>query len=108
MEDDNDLREYFVMTLRTAGYVVREASDGLQALRAIDTMQPDVVVLDLYLPHISGPDILSELESNAMTRGIPVVVVTGTATRPTHRNVNCILQKPVFAEELLRAIESCT
>jgi CheY-like chemotaxis protein len=50
VEDDADLREFFRMCLRQAGYDVVAVADGLQALASIDAAQPEAIVLDLRLP----------------------------------------------------------
>jgi len=52
VEDDEDLRTLFRVTLTLAGYDVQEAGDGLEALRQIDHSPPDLVVLELMLPFV--------------------------------------------------------
>ena len=54
VEDDDDLRALFTTTLQFAGFEVSDAADGLAALRALDTNRPDLVVLDLRIPFVSG------------------------------------------------------
>ena len=63
--------------LRVAGYLVQEAADGFEALRSLDADPPDLVVLDLPLPRLDGYAVRQELKSQAHTRHIPIVVVTG-------------------------------
>jgi len=108
VEDDDDLREYFQCILRQAGLEVRAAADGLQALRLLEQTRPHLIVLDLYLPHVSGGDLIAELEASERLRGIPIVVVTGTQFTPDNTNVRFRLQKPVTADALIGSIEQCT
>jgi DNA-binding response OmpR family regulator len=54
VEDDTELRGIYRTALRVAGYGVQEAGDGYEALRAVDADPPDLVVLDLALPRLSG------------------------------------------------------
>ena len=106
VEDDEDLRSIFKTCLAVAGYTVREACDGLGALRSLDAALPDLVVLDLGLPGLSGHAVLQELTAQAHTRRIPVLVVTASPERLTH-DVACVLRKPVMPEELIRAVGRC-
>jgi DNA-binding response OmpR family regulator len=105
VEDDHDLRASFRTSLALAGYLVREAPDGLHALRQIDQEAPDLVVLDLMLPNLSGLDVHNEISSNIYTCTIPIVVVTGMPLDVDHLPVSCILHKPVMPEELVIAVE---
>jgi CheY-like chemotaxis protein len=107
VEDDADLREFFRLSLTTAGYDVRTAVDGLQALERLEAIVPDVVVLDLILPGINGYDVLNELACHAYTRNIPVVIVSGLPTPPVGANIACFLRKPVTADQLVSAIQRC-
>jgi CheY-like chemotaxis protein len=107
VEDDSDLREFFRFALTSAGFEVRVAMDGWQALQRLDAQVPDVIVLDLLLPGLTGEAVLSELIGQAETRNIPVVVVTGTHLTPNVANVVCVLRKPVTADTLISVIDKC-
>jgi CheY-like chemotaxis protein len=106
VDDDADLRQMFRTVLTLAGFDVREAPDGLDALRRIDENPPDAVILDLMMPLISGFAVLQDLMAQAHTRNIPVVVVTATAADVTAQNVACVLRKPVTPEALIRAVRT--
>ena len=60
--------------------IVGEASKGKEAVEVIDKLQPDLIFLDLNLPDISGHEVLTRLQQSAITRDIPVVVVSADAT----------------------------
>jgi CheY-like chemotaxis protein len=108
VEDDTDLREYFHVAFLRAGHKVSVAADGLAALRRIDAgFLPDVVILDLHLPVLSGQEVLAELAANSQTRSIPVIIVTGGLVRPSRANVHRTLLKPVTAEQVLVTVEEC-
>lgn len=106
VEDDVDLRAMYRTALRVAGFFVIEAGDGLQALRALDADPPDLVVLDLGLPTVSGYAVSAELAAQSHTRRIPVVVVTGTEPQGV-LDVDCLLRKPVDPEILVAAVSKC-
>lgn len=107
VEDDGDLRHMFRAALAFAGFNVLEAGDGLHALHILDSNPPDLVVLDLGLPVISGQVVREELAAQAHTRDIPVVVVTGTSGPHDQLDVPCVLRKPVSPEELIRSVRRC-
>ena len=107
VEDDDDLRRLYLTALRAAGYDVLEAATGLDALRRIDAQPPDLIVLDLMLPKVSGFGVLYDLSAQAHTRSIPVIVVTGTSEPVESPRVACVLRKPVDPDDLIAAIERC-
>jgi two-component system alkaline phosphatase synthesis response regulator PhoP len=103
VEDEERLRRFYRTALQFAGFQVEEAGDGLHALRLIDERPPDLVVLDLMLPTVSGQVVQQEL-GRAHTRHIPIVIVTGT-TEPVEGS--CVLRKPVTPEQLVDTVRSC-
>jgi CheY-like chemotaxis protein len=107
VEDDEDLRHLFRTSLALAGYDVMEAGDGLEALQKLDQSPPDLVVLDIMLPQISGLVVRQELAAHALTRQIPVVIVTGTATDLDPTDASCILRKPVSPDQLVITVRDC-
>jgi two-component system cell cycle response regulator DivK len=107
VEDDADLRHMFRTALALSGYRVQEAGDGLEALKLLDCDPPDLVVLDLGLPIVSGLAVRQEIAAHAYTRDIPIVVVTGSAVAPETLDVACVLYKPVTIDSLLQTVKSC-
>jgi DNA-binding response OmpR family regulator len=106
-EDDEDLRHLFRTALVLAGYDVVEARDGLEALRWIDQSPPDLVILDLLLPRISGLVVQQEIAAQAVTRQIPIVVVTGSTMSAEDLDVACFLRKPISPDQLIATVRSC-
>jgi CheY-like chemotaxis protein len=107
VEDSEDVRRLYALALGIEGYRVVEARDGLEALLLLDVDRPDLVVLDLDLPRISGYLVREELAAGAVTRDIPIVVVTGTAADPDELAVPCLLRKPVTPGTLIAAVRRC-
>lgn len=62
--------------LKEAGYEVVCAEDGLSALKLARELMPDVILLDMILPKMSGPDVLRALKADAKTADIPVIVLS--------------------------------
>jgi len=107
VEDDADLRRMFRTALTLAGFAVHDVAIGIEALRYIDLEPPDLIVLDLMLPDMSGLVIRQEIAAHAHTRRIPIVVVTGTSVDLSSLDVACVLRKPVTPDELVRVVLSC-
>jgi CheY-like chemotaxis protein len=107
VEDDQELRRMFRTSLLLEGFDVVEAGDGLEALTLIDREPPDLVVLDLMLPSVSGVAVRQEIAAHVLTREIPIVIVTGSAMNVDHLKVECVLRKPVAPEALVDAVKRC-
>jgi two-component system, OmpR family, phosphate regulon response regulator PhoB len=107
VEDDEDLRRLFRTALTLGGYEVEEAGDGLEALHKIDQAPPDLVVLDLMLPQISGFVVHQEIAAHVMTRQIPVVIITGSSADLGAVKAACVLRKPISPEELINTVQQC-
>jgi two-component system phosphate regulon response regulator PhoB len=76
VEDEADLAELVAFNLRQAGYTVETAGSGDAALRAVGHRVPDLVILDLMLPDISGTEVCRRLRQDATTKRVPVVMLT--------------------------------
>lgn len=85
VEDSKFLRLATERALARAGYEVHAAADGEEALRAAQTEPPDLILLDMLLPKMSGLDVLRALKKDASTKTIPVVVITGMAQKNAAR-----------------------
>jgi CheY-like chemotaxis protein len=95
-------------TLDDAGYSIVTAANGRQALeRLAETPRPDLVLLDMMMPVMSGPAMLAAMAAHPELDGIPVIVLSSLperAIRDRTTNVARILQKPYTAQEVLEAI----
>jgi DNA-binding response OmpR family regulator len=107
VEDDAGLRRMFRTALTFAGFRVLEAGDGLHALQVLDRDPPDLVVLDLGLPLVSGQVVQKEIAAQAHMRHIRVIVVTGTSGPHADLEVACLLRKPVSPEDLVSTVRGC-
>jgi DNA-binding response OmpR family regulator len=107
VEDDTDLRHMFSTALEIAGFDVREASNGYEAIHSVDRHPPDLIVLDLLLPGFGGLSVQQEIAERAVTRHIPIVIVTGSHRDLAHVSVACVLRKPVDPDELVATVKRC-
>jgi CheY-like chemotaxis protein len=85
VEDNKAIRRANEEALVKAGYEVISAPDGETALGMARDQNPDLVLLDLILPKMSGPEVLQHLKSEATTAEIPVVVVSGLSEKNRDR-----------------------
>jgi two-component system, OmpR family, phosphate regulon response regulator PhoB len=76
VEDDPDIRHLVSYKLTTGGFDVTEASDGFAALRSARQNPPDLVILDVQLPRLSGLEVCRELRSGPDTAQIPIIMLT--------------------------------
>ena len=81
VEDSKFLRMATERALTNAGYLVSTASDGEEALRVANDQLPDIILLDMMLPKISGPNVLKALKENPATMHIPVIVLTSLSQK---------------------------
>jgi CheY-like chemotaxis protein len=79
VDDEPDVRGYLRTALEDAGFVVRTACDGLEALNSIRRDPPDLISLDLVMPKHSGAKLYRELQKDKTLSKIPVLIVTGHA-----------------------------
>jgi CheY-like chemotaxis protein len=78
VEDHPTMREAMRLVLEGEGFDIDEASDGAQALSAVHQEPPDLVLLDMSIPGISGPDVLAAVKRDPTTSEVRVIVVTAT------------------------------
>jgi two-component system phosphate regulon response regulator PhoB len=79
IEDERGLTQALEYSLQREGYDVAVAHDGQEGLRKAQTLLPDVVILDLMLPGLSGLDVCRELRSGERTRSLPILILTARA-----------------------------
>ena len=76
VDDDPDIRDVLKLTLSEENYEVFEAADGEEALRAIKTKSPDLVLLDYKIPKIDGREVCRQVKKDLLLRHLPIVMVT--------------------------------
>ncbi|HEX7488831.1 MAG TPA: response regulator [Anaeromyxobacteraceae bacterium] len=108
VEDDRDQRNLVREALEEAGWSVELAEDGIAALGRIRRVEPDVILLDLRMPHLDGIEMLKILRSTIAGRATPVIVTTGAEVSPSVRLLaDDVLTKPFGSDELTEALKRC-
>ena len=109
VDDHEDTRDLYANVLRRGGFPVDTAGDAEDALRQIAARRPEIVVADYSLPQKDGFDLCRMLKSNADTRAIRVIIVTGYSGptwEATALEVGAarFLIKPLLPDDLLSAV----
>ncbi len=110
--DDNEQNlELLVAYLEELGSEIQTACDGIEAISAVQANQPDIIILDVMMPRMSGFQACQQLKNDMLTRDIPIVMVTalnevGDIERAVECGADDFLTKPVNKLELLTRIRS--
>jgi len=76
VEDEQDMADLVSMRLRREGYVVDIAHDGQEGLEKVRSAVPDLAIIDIMLPKLSGTDLVTEMRQDPRTAAIPIVMMT--------------------------------
>lgn len=76
VEDEAAIRRMYALKLKFSDFEVVEAADGLEGLRVIEAETPDLVLLDLKMPRMSGDEMLRELRAQPWGESVPVIILT--------------------------------
>jgi two-component system cell cycle response regulator DivK len=108
-DDNDDQRALYVDLLTHAGFVVREARDGSEAIELARTVLPSLILMDVTMPGTSGWNAVRALREQLETQAIPIIVITGLAgTRDRDASFaagsDAYLSKPVMPLRLLEEV----
>lgn len=111
IEDEHNLTNVLTYTLQREGYETIVAHDGQEGLRKAQTLLPDLILLDLMLPTLSGLDVCRELRSGDKTREIPIIILTAKAEEMDQVvgfSIGCddYVTKPFSVKVLLQRIKA--
>jgi two-component system sensor histidine kinase/response regulator len=111
VDDDIRILDVFTTILSRHGYRVFSAQNGKPALKQIDEVHPDVIVLDVVLPDIDGIEVCRVVKENPSTWSIPVILITGLDTRSRrleglNAGADDFLNKPIDPLELTARVQS--
>lgn len=107
-DDYGDVREVLTRVLENAGFLVRTASNGLEALIAAHEMRPGVIVMDVSMPVLDGIEATRLIKAAAATRDARVIAYTGNPSfeaDPTRTLFAAVLQKPATPDAVLAAVQ---
>jgi two-component system, OmpR family, alkaline phosphatase synthesis response regulator PhoP len=110
-DDDPQGVELLEAYLSDSGYEIRTATDGEATLRQIHEWRPDVILLDIMMPKISGFQVCKRIRADAESRGMGVLMITALdqpsdVERAVEAGTDDFLTKPINKTELLRRIRA--
>jgi CheY-like chemotaxis protein len=108
-DDDRDILALVALRLERAGYRVAQAVDGEQALSLARELQPDVLVLDVMMPRMTGTEVVAALRADTETARLPVVLLSARAqdadvARGLEAGADAYLAKPFQGPELIELV----
>jgi PAS domain S-box-containing protein len=108
VDDEPHIRELLRQELESEGYLVRAAQDGIEALQLVKEFPPDLIILDVMMPNISGFDLAAVLKNNPATMNIPMIILSIIQDKEQgyRLGVDRYLNKPINTELLLSDIKT--
>ena len=109
--EDNELNmKLFCDLLDAHGYTAIESRDGLRAVELAKTEMPDLIIMDIQLPEVSGLDLTRWIKDDSKIAKIPVMAVTAFAMRQDEQHVReagceAYMSKPIQMEPFIRTVE---
>ncbi len=110
--EDNDLNLRLFCELLTAhGYRSDPVSDGREAFARAQSMRPDLIIMDIQLPHVSGIELIEAIKGDPALGGTPIMAVTAYAAKGDEERirlagVDAYVSKPVTVTRFLEAVRS--
>jgi excisionase family DNA binding protein len=104
VDDDEGLREFLRSNLEVEGYVVREAASAEDGLAVLEEEPPDLILLDVMMPGMSGWEMLQRVQERHGVGAIPVIMFSGkveAGAEAEERGAEAFLRKPFDPEQLL-------
>jgi DNA-binding response OmpR family regulator len=110
-DDDDDIRDLVAFRLDRAGYEVLRAGDGQEALDLAREHIPDLAVLDVMMPKLTGYDVTREMRADATTSRIPVILLTARVqeadvARGFEAGADDYVKKPFSPQELKARVQA--
>jgi CheY-like chemotaxis protein len=110
-DDDPDILSIVSMSLETQGYTVHKATNGREAVDLARQHHPDLILMDMMMPVVSGYEAVGELKADAGTRDIVIVGLSAKAMatdmeRATDAGIDGYITKPFRIAQVLSVVES--
>ena len=110
--EDNELNlKLFCDLLRAHEYLTEGVRDGREAVAAARAFLPDLIVMDIQLPHVSGYDLIVQLKADDALRSIPIMAVTASAGREDEERIraagaDAYVSKPISLMRFVDAVQA--
>lgn len=104
-DDETDLLSAVCGVLQDEGYAVVECADGKQALEALLAHRPDLVLVDVMMPYMTGPELVEAVKEHRSLDGLPIVLMSAVDDPSLKHGVAAFLKKPFPLRRLLSVVE---
>jgi CheY-like chemotaxis protein len=108
IDDDIALQALLEFALRNAGYDVVVASDGLDGIEQLSSLNPRLVLCDIMMPNMDGVEVFQRIKNRLQDDGIPIIIMTALNRKPWFADLEAegavIIQKPFEVERLIEII----
>jgi CheY-like chemotaxis protein len=109
-DDEDDILRLVTTVIERSGHEVVSVRDGVQALAAVRTRRPDLVVLDISMPEMDGLEVLRRLRADAETSELPVLLLSAQAQEADVRRgfvtgASAYVKKPFSPRELAQRVD---
>lgn len=108
VDDCEDNRLLMELLLQSEGYKVKSVDSGIKGLAEINKQHPDLIILDLMMPDISGLEVVRHLKDRCHQSRIPIILLTANSQIRHHnvRDVDVVCHKPFNLDNILEKIHS--
>lgn len=110
--EDNELNlKLFCDLLRAHDYLAEPVRDGREAVARARAVEPDLIVMDIQMPHVTGYELIVELKGDEALRGIPIMAVTAYAGREDEERIraagaDAYVSKPISLMRFMDAVRA--
>ena len=109
-DDNPDILDVAKTILEGDGYGVQTAANGLEVFSRLEEQMPDLIILDITMPHMDGLDVLERLKGSADTSSVPVILLTAKfqqkdALRSYKLEANYYMPKPFTSTQMINVID---
>lgn len=87
IEDDPVINQMYRMKFEADGFDVEMASDGARGVAMVETFMPDIILLDLQMPHMTGAEALAKIRASDWGKDIPVLILTNLGEEEAPREL---------------------
>lgn len=111
VEDDLLNRMFYEAVFRQRGYEMLVVDDGAKVIEAVDSFAPDLITMDIHLPHVSGRKLIRQILRNPKTAHIPILAITAYAGRQDEAEIRKLgakgyIAKPLGIDQLLGSVDA--
>lgn len=106
-DDEADTRRAISNMLEMAGFAVKQADDGIEALEAIAINKPDIIILDGMMPGMNGFEVYKALRENPHAKNIPIIFCSAAGEEEIQKNnidPDSYMQKPILPQKLYQKV----